>query len=124
MDSKGQTLYRLNKDSISKSSCAGACVAVWPPLLTTGSRAPVAGSGVTALGTINVSGGNQVTYEGMPLYTFSADSSSGQVKGQNVTDTWGTWFTLTTHAPAGGTKTATPATAPAATGGGGGGPTF
>ncbi len=124
MDSKGQTLYRRNRDSMNKSTCWAACAKVWSPLLTTGSGLPVAGSGVTALGTINVSGCKQVIYQGMPLYTFNADSSSGQVKGQNVTDPWGTWFTVARNAPAGDTKTTAPATAPATTGGGGGGPAF
>ncbi len=123
MDSKGQTLYRINKDSMNKSSCSGACAEVWPPLLTTESRAPAAGSGVTALGTINVSGGKQVTDKACRSTPSVPIAALGRSRGQNVTDIWGTWFTVTTHAPAGGTKTTTPATAPATTGGGVGGPT-
>jgi predicted lipoprotein with Yx(FWY)xxD motif len=116
VNSKGFTLYRLNKDSAGKSTCTTSCAQVWPPLLVTGSGSPVAGSGVTGLGTIPVAGGQQVTYHGMPLYTFTGDSSAGQTNGQGVTDAWGTWFVVTTAAPAGGTTTTT---APS-----GGGPAF
>jgi hypothetical protein len=82
----------------------------------TGSGSPVAGSGVTGLGTIKVSEGEQVTYHGMPLYTFVGDTSAGQTNGQNLKDTWGTWFVIvtkasttpTTTAPAGATTTTVP----------------
>ena len=119
-NSKGFTLYRLNKDSMNHSNCDSACLQTWPPLLVTGGS-PVAGSGVSGLGTINVAAGKQVTYHGMPLYTFTGDSSAGQTNGQNVTDQWGTWFVITTQAaPAGGGSTTTTTTG----GTGGGGPAF
>lgn len=119
VDSTGFTLYRLNKDSMNKSVCTGACAKVWPPLMT-GSGSPVAGSGVTGLGSIAVAGGHQVTYHGMPLYTFVGDKSAGQVNGQDLKDTFGTWFAVVTKAAT------TPTTAPAGgatttTGGGSGG---
>ncbi len=116
VDNKGFTLYRLSKDSMDKSVCNAACAQIWPPLLVTGSGSPVAGAGVSGLGTISVAGGKQVTYSGMPLYTFTGDSSAGQVNGQNVTDTWGTWTVLVTKAPAGNVTTTTAAS--------GGGPAF
>jgi predicted lipoprotein with Yx(FWY)xxD motif len=121
VNGKGFTLYRLSTDSTNKSACNSACAKVWPPLLMTGSGSAVAGSGVTGLGTIKVSEGEQVTYKGMPLYTFIGDTSAGQVNGQGVKDTWGTWFAIvtkasTTTAPAGVTTTTT--------GGGGGGVGF
>jgi predicted lipoprotein with Yx(FWY)xxD motif len=109
VDSQGFTLYRLNKDSMNKSVCTPACAKIWPPLLVTGSGSPVGGSGVTGLGTIKVAAGEQVTYKGMPLYTFTGDSSAGQTHGQNVTDNWGTWFVVVTKAPAGGGVTTTTA---------------
>lgn len=123
VDSKGFTLYRLNKDSIDKSVCTASCREVWPPLLVTGSGSPVGGSGVTGLGTVRFSGGDQVTYQGMPLYTFTGDTSPGQTNGQNLTDTWGTWFVIVTKAPVGST-TPTRATTPTTVNGGGGGPAF
>ncbi len=102
----GFTLYRLSADSLNKSVCTSACAKIWPPLLTDGS--PIAGAGVTGLGTIKVSAGEQVTYHGMPLYTFTSDTSAGQTGGQDLKDTWGTWFAIVTKAPAGGTTTTAP----------------
>jgi predicted lipoprotein with Yx(FWY)xxD motif len=107
--STGMSLYRLSTDSTNKSTCDSACAQVWPPLLLTGSGSPIGGSGVTGLGTITVAGGKQVTYKGMPLYTFTGDSAAGQTHGQGVKDTWGTWFTIVTKAPAGGATTTTAA---------------
>jgi predicted lipoprotein with Yx(FWY)xxD motif len=124
VNSKGFTLYRLSKDSMNKSVCTSACAAVWPPLLMTGSGSPVAGSGVTGLGSIPAAGGaRQVTYNGMPLYTFTGDNSAGQVNGQDLTDTWGTWFVLVTKASTAPTTTA-PAGVTTTTSGGGGGVGF
>ncbi len=117
VDSKGDTLYRLSKDSTDKSVCDAACAQIWPPLLVTGGGVPAAGSGVTGLGTISTASGEQVTYHGMPLYTFTGDTQPGQVHGQNVTDNWGTWFVVVTKAPAGGGATTTTAAS-------GGGPAF
>ena len=119
VDGRGFTLYRLNRDSKDRSVCRGACAKAWPPLLAAGRGTPVAGPGVSRLGTIEVPGGQQVTYKGVPLYTFIGDHRPGQVNGQDLKDRWGTWFVLTAGAPAGGTKTT-----PTTTGGGGGGPAF
>lgn len=116
--SKGFTLYRLNKDSTNHSVCTGACLQTWPPLLVSGGGSPMAGSGVSGLGTIMTPAGEQVTYHGMPLYTFTGDTSPGQDHGQGVTDAWGTWFVITTKAAAGGGGATT------TTAGGGGGVGF
>jgi hypothetical protein len=83
----------------------------------------MAGSGVTGLGTISVAGGEQVTYHGMPLYTFTGDTSPGQTNGQNVTDTWGTWFVVSTSGGTGGGTGAGGTTTTTTAGGGGGGTT-
>jgi predicted lipoprotein with Yx(FWY)xxD motif len=131
VNNKGFTLYTLRGNA----PCDAACTAVWPPLLVTGSAKPNLGSSVTGLGTVKVSGGEQVVYNGMALYTFTGDSSAGQVSGQDVTDTWGTWFAAVTKAstaptttpPAGGTSSTTVSTTvptggtSSTTGGGGGG---
>ncbi|HEV2362271.1 MAG TPA: hypothetical protein VGS21_11255 [Acidimicrobiales bacterium] len=110
--SRGFALYRLSTDSMNKSNCDSSCAKVWPPLLVTGGS-PVAGSGVSGLGTIDVAGGKQVTYNGMPLYTYVGDTASGQDRGQGLKDNWGTWFVVVTKAAPGGATTTT-------AGGGGG----
>jgi len=105
----GDTLYRLTKDSKNKSVCTGKCATIWVPvLLATGQKTPV-GSGVSHLGSFTrANGAHQVTYEGIPLYTFTGDKKAGQVTG-NVKDTWGQWWSI---------NPASPTTAPKKKGGG------
>jgi predicted lipoprotein with Yx(FWY)xxD motif len=95
----GDTLYRLTKDSTDKSMCTGKCATVWVPvLLAVGVKAPV-GEGVSHLGSFTRSAGvRQVTYEGIPLYTFIGDKKAGQVTG-NVKDTWGQWYSINPSSP-------------------------
>jgi predicted lipoprotein with Yx(FWY)xxD motif len=92
VDAEGQTLYIFQKDSGGKSSCSGSCAKVWPPEVTTSS--PKAGSGASAskLGTVKRSDGTmQVTYAGHPLYTYTADTSAGQVNGNGINSYGGIW---------------------------------
>ena len=92
VDAEGQTLYVFQKDKGGKSSCSGSCAKVWPPEVTTSS--PKAGSGASAsmLGTVKRSDGTmQVTYAGHPLYTYTADTSPGQVNGNGVNSYGGVW---------------------------------
>jgi predicted lipoprotein with Yx(FWY)xxD motif len=72
---------------------------VWVPVvLAAGQKAPV-GDGVSHLGSFTRSAGvRQVTYEGIPLYTFIGDKKAGQVTG-NVKDTWGQWWSINPSSP-------------------------
>lgn len=91
----GMTLYMLTADSPTKSVCTEGCPLIWPPLTT--KAAPKAGHGVQAkhLGTIARSAGvHQVTYDGHPLYTYSGDSSPGQVNGEGIDSFGGHWYVL------------------------------
>ena len=97
VDSQGRTLYLFEKDTTSKSMCSGACATEWPPLTTSGK--PTAGGGVTKsmLGTTKRSDGTaQVTYNGHPLYTFSADKKAGDATGQHVDAFGAEWYVLST----------------------------
>jgi predicted lipoprotein with Yx(FWY)xxD motif len=62
--------------------CTGGCLTVWPPLLMPkGKTMP---TGATGLGTVAFGSGRlQVTYEGMPLYTFISDHGK-KVTGNGV----------------------------------------
>ncbi|MGA7835339.1 MAG: hypothetical protein WCA31_09065 [Acidimicrobiales bacterium] len=96
----GDTLYRLSKDSKNKSVCTGQCLTYWTPVvLSSGQKTPI-GVGVSHLGTfIRTGGGHQVTYEGVPLYTFTGDLKPHQVNGNNVIDSWGHWWAINPSSP-------------------------
>jgi predicted lipoprotein with Yx(FWY)xxD motif len=83
------TLYRLSGEHGGKFICVSSgCLAAWHPLtVSAGAKA----TGIVGLGTIKRSNGvTQVTYKGMPLYTFAEDHSAGQANGQGIKDV-GTW---------------------------------
>lgn len=106
VDATGFTLYHNTQDTATKSTCTGSCAAIWPPLLLpSGVSAP---SGVAGLGTLHTSAGTQITYHGMPLYTYSADSSAGQTSGNGIS---GIWFAakLGSSGSSGGATTTTAA---------------
>jgi predicted lipoprotein with Yx(FWY)xxD motif len=95
VDAKGMTLYYYKPDSNGKVNCTGSCATIWPPLkLPSGVSKATGGSGVT--GTVSTiaspSGGNQVTYDGWPLYTYSGDSAPGQTNGEGK---FGRWYVVT-----------------------------
>jgi len=76
----GQPLYFYKPDTAAKSFVTGGLAQAWPPLT---SGAP-AGSGLSGqLKVLNDVNGQQVTYNGHPLYTF-VDDHAGQVTGQGV----------------------------------------
>ena len=90
----GKVVYVFGADRGSTSRCYGVCATAWPPLLTTG--APLAGSGVQAklLGTTKRKNGTlQVTYNGHPLYYYSADKV-GKVMCQHANMHGGLWLVI------------------------------
>jgi predicted lipoprotein with Yx(FWY)xxD motif len=112
-NAQGMTLYHLSGEQNGKFICtSSACVQVWHPL------AVVAGTpsgSVGSLGTVKrPDGTEQVTYKGMPLYTFAQDTQAGEAKGQGIKDV-GTWTAVTTSsASASESGGAAPAAAPPA----------
>jgi predicted lipoprotein with Yx(FWY)xxD motif len=94
VNSKGYTLYLWAKDKKNKSNCSGACLDVWPFVLVHGK--PTAGAGVNQklLGTIKEKGGNDVTYNGWPLYTFASDTKPGVISGEGNTSFGGPWWVV------------------------------
>lgn len=88
VDSSGRTLYYLKGESASSIQCTGSCASNWPPLLIASGTKPTAGAGVSGnLATVKrPDGGIQVTFDGMPLYTFQGDSGPGQASGQGVSN--------------------------------------
>lgn len=91
-NTKGLTLYSLSVEKNGKFICTGSCTSTWAPLLVAAGTTP---KGPVKLGTIKRPEGKiQVTFKGLPLYTFDGDSKKGQAKGEGFKDV-GTWHAAT-----------------------------
>ena len=79
-DSNGMALYTYGADTVGKSNCDSSCTYNWP--IYDASNAP---SSLPANVTVitRSDGSKQYAYKGMPLYTFTSDSS-GKVTGDGV----------------------------------------
>ncbi len=66
------TLYYFKPDTATKIACTGACASNWPGQLTV----------------FNGPNGNQVLYNGHPLYSFSKDTAAADANGQGVGAKW------------------------------------
>lgn len=96
-NAQGLTLYYFKPDTATKSACTGTCAGNWPPLLFTGTGSP--SSATTLPGTLSVisdANGQQVEYNGHPLYIFAKDTAPGQTNGEGIK---GIWFVATTTIP-------------------------
>lgn len=97
VNSQGMTLYHLSGETSAKFICTSSCVAVWHPLTASSGSKP---SGVSSLTIVKrPEGGEQVAYNGMPLYTFAQDKAAGEVNGQGFKDV-GTWMAVPVSASA------------------------
>jgi predicted lipoprotein with Yx(FWY)xxD motif len=91
-NTKGLTLYSLSVEKNGKFICTGSCTGTWIPLVVAAGTTP---TGPVKLGTIKRPEGKiQVTFKGLPLYTFDGDSAKGQAKGEGFKDV-GTWHAVT-----------------------------
>jgi predicted lipoprotein with Yx(FWY)xxD motif len=94
VDSGGLTLYHLSGEQPRKLICTSAsCLKVWHPLAA-GPRRGSNGSGGPLGSVKRPDGTTQVTYRGMPLYTFDDDTGPGQANGQGIRDL-GKWTAVT-----------------------------
>jgi predicted lipoprotein with Yx(FWY)xxD motif len=85
---KGKTLYSLSVETKGRFTCTGTCLASWTPLLVPKSVKP---KGPVKLGTVKrPNGKTQVTYKGLPLYSFNGDVKPGEANGEGIKDV-GTW---------------------------------
>ena len=116
----GLTLYRYTPDGTGKSVCNGGCATAWPPLTVPAGTTKVTGAsdiGSGSLGTITRSDGSlQVTYKGMPLYTYTGDMAPDQANGQGAGGIW-FYIPVTSSSTASGTSAST-TTSTAASGSG------
>ena len=88
-NAQGLTLYYRTSDSPPSTVCSGGCASAWPPLLAPSSGTPTSATSLPGNLTVVVdANGNQVEYNGHPLYTFSSDSAAGQTNGEGVGGVW------------------------------------
>lgn len=81
----GMSVYTYSLDEDGVSNCVDACTNNWPPVTVEAGADATASEGLDAslLGTIErADGTSQVTYAGMPLYTFRRDTEAGHTRGQ------------------------------------------
>ena len=89
---KGLTLYYFTPDTEIKVACTAGCASNWPPLLAT-SGTPTSNPALPSkLTVLNGANGNQVLYNGHPLYTYIKDGDAGDAYGQGI---GGKWFVAT-----------------------------
>jgi predicted lipoprotein with Yx(FWY)xxD motif len=104
------TLYTLSAEHGGRFICtqssklpgsSASCLSMWIPLTVPAGTTP---SGPVSLGTIQrPDGGTQVTYKGLPLYTFAGDKAPGDTSGDGFMDV-GTWKAATIGSAAAATN--------------------
>lgn len=89
-NNKGFLLYYYKADTMMTSKCTGACAQNWPPLL-----APKGTMTITSsirlprkLSVHMTANGNQIFYDGHPLYTYAGDMQAGQFNGRGMGNAW------------------------------------
>jgi predicted lipoprotein with Yx(FWY)xxD motif len=88
-NAQGTTLYYNTTDKPPTTVCSGGCAGAWPPLVASGSSAPTSATSLPGkLTVVSDANGNQVAYNGHPLYTFSGDTGAGQTTGEGVGGIW------------------------------------
>jgi predicted lipoprotein with Yx(FWY)xxD motif len=107
VDSEGRTVYTFTKDGAAVE-CTGPCRGAWPAvLLPEGTDSATGAAGVTGLGTTSVDGGEQVTVDDLPLYTFSGDAAAGEVNGNGIESFGGVWRVVVVGSAGAGTGAGT-----------------
>jgi predicted lipoprotein with Yx(FWY)xxD motif len=87
-DGYGKTLYFFSKDVAGTSLCESGCTTSWPIFSVDNLRLDVGLTATDFASITRADGKKQVTYKGWPLYYFSGDVAAGDVKGENVNNTW------------------------------------
>jgi predicted lipoprotein with Yx(FWY)xxD motif len=85
VNSSGLTLYHVPTDTSTTTTCTGSCSQIWPPLLTKSGQPPASPGVSGQFGSLSrPDTGLQITFNGMPLYTYIGDSKPGQANGQGI----------------------------------------
>jgi predicted lipoprotein with Yx(FWY)xxD motif len=120
-DSAGKTLYSAAVEKGGKIHCVDACLSFWDPMLASSADAKKAAGELDAkLGVVKrPDGEQQLTFDGLPLYTF-AEEDAGKLEGDGFVDDFqGTHFEWEAAQTSGGSPSSD-STAPSdnSTGGG------
>jgi predicted lipoprotein with Yx(FWY)xxD motif len=90
---KGFTLYSLSAETHGRFICTDkVCLSLWKPLVVSRGTKPTGASKLATIG--RPDGRMQVTYRGLPLYSFVEDGKPGDTKGNGFKDV-GTWRVAT-----------------------------
>ena len=106
-DSEGRTLYTADVEN-GEIRCTGACTSFWKPVEASANEAESASADLDLdLGVVDrPGGGRQLTYKGLPLYSFT-EEGPGQLDGDGFVDDFdGTrfeWAAATTGGGSGST---------------------
>ena len=106
-DSEGRTLYTAEVEN-GQIRCTGACTSFWKPVGASANEAESASADLDLdLGVVDrPGGGRQLTYKGLPLYSFT-EEGAGQLDGDGFVDDFdGTrfeWAAATTGGGSGST---------------------
>jgi len=93
-DAAGRALYASKNDTIGTptspavSACIDACAALWPPFYIDKIILPALLSPNDVTVIARPDGSKQIAYKGHPLYYYSGDAGSGDVKGKAVDPAW------------------------------------
>jgi len=93
-DSAGKTLYSAALEKGGRIRCVGACTSFWKPVLASSADAKKAAAGLDAnlAVVMRPDGDDQLTFDGLPVYTF-AEEGAGKLQGDGFADDFqGTHF--------------------------------
>jgi predicted lipoprotein with Yx(FWY)xxD motif len=103
---QGMTLYYLDTDTPTRSTCTGGCASIWPPLLS--AAAPTTAASLPGkLAVVQTANGPQVSYNGHLLYIYSGDTAPHQANGQGLAGKW--WVAKVDLKPGSGSAAGSPA---------------
>jgi predicted lipoprotein with Yx(FWY)xxD motif len=97
VNGQGHTLYAFTRDNQSAVTCTGTCATMSPPDMRQ-PRLPLIAARL-AHGSLLGSdpypaGGNVVTYNAWPLYTYSGDRAPGVVNAEGLSRFGGSWYVV------------------------------
>jgi predicted lipoprotein with Yx(FWY)xxD motif len=89
-DQAGMTLYTYQQDQPGTSNCSDTCVTTWPPLTVPFGTELKGGPRVKGeIGTLQRADGKlQVTYNQLPVYRYSGDTSPQDARGEGMDGSW------------------------------------